>query len=368
MPLKDLKIALVCDWLTHIGGAERVIFALHQMFPHAPIYTSVAHPDVRRAFPHADIRPSFLQKIPGASTHHQWLLRFMPYVFEHLDLSEFDMVISSSHSCSKGIITKPQTLHICYCHSPMRYVWDSWQEYVSQYRLPRFFQGFVEWYLHDLRLWDRLAADRVDSYIANSHFVRERIRKYYRHEATVIHPPVDVERFHISHTIDDFFLAVGRLVPYKRFDFLIEVFNQLGLPLKICGDGPQYRSLQSSAKSNIEFLGNVRDEALADLYSRCRALLFPQCEDFGIAPLEAMASGRPVIAYARGGALETVNEGVTGIFFHEQNLASFQEALGKFEKISFHPEKIRSFAEKFSSQHFEQKMIDFIESTWTKWA
>lgn len=364
MLFQGIKIAIVCDWLTSFGGAERVILALHKMFPEAPIYTSLYRKDAMEPFHDADIRTSFLQKIPGAVNHHQWYLMLLPYAFEQFNFEEYDIVISSSHACSKGIITKPDTLHVCYCHSPMRYVWDSWREYVDQYHFSRILKPFIFWCLHDMRLWDRLAAQRVDKYMTNSEFVRSRIRKYYRSEAKVIYPPVDVDLFTPSKDTDDFFLAVGRLVPYKRFDLLVDTFNISGLPLKICGTGPEMKHLKKRAQKNIIFLENATDSELSSLYSHCRAFLFPQCEDFGIAPLEAMACGRPVIAYGKGGALETVVKDKTGIFFQEQTVESLLDALNRFSRMKFDSEKIRKHALSFSPKHFEESFMSELSRFW----
>ncbi|MBI2453455.1 glycosyltransferase [Candidatus Peregrinibacteria bacterium] len=368
MALKDLKIAIVCDWLTNFGGAERVIFSLHRLFPDAPIYTSLFNETSMKPFCDTKIYISSFQKLPFFKRYHQFFIHFMPHIFENFDLSAYDIVISSCHSCSKGIITKPRTLHICYCHSPTRYLWDHWQEYIHQYRLPKLVERCFMKSMHRLRIWDRFAADRVDAYVANSRFVADRIHKFYRKKSHVIHPPLEIERFSPSKNIGDFFLAAGRLVPYKRFDLLVEVFNNNGFKLKICGDGYQYGALKREAKDTIEFLGNVSDDTLKDLMSQCRAFLFPQCEDFGIAPLEAMASGRPVIAYRAGGALETVIDEKTGIFFDAQTPESFNDALQRFEKMSFDPKAIRRHAEGFSEKRFQKEFMSFIEERWADWS
>ncbi|MBI2463446.1 glycosyltransferase [Candidatus Peregrinibacteria bacterium] len=343
------------------------------MFPEAPIYTSLYRKEGMEAFHDADIRTSFLQKIPGAVNHHQWYLMLLPYVFEQFNLDAYDIVISSSHACSKGIITKPTTLHVCYCHSPMRYVWDSWREYIDQYHFPSVLKPFIFWCLHDMRLWDRLAAQRVDKYMTNSEFVRGRIQKYYWSDAKVIYPPVDVDCFtpskkYFSPSKEDYFLAVGRLVPYKRFDLLVDAFNISGLPLKICGTGSEMNRLKQCAKKNISFLGNVSDAELVILYSRCKAFLFPQCEDFGIAPLEAMSCGRPVIAYGKGGALETIVRNKTGIFFQEQTVESLLDALNRFSQMKFDATTIRKHALTFGPNHFEKAFLSALSRFWDDFA
>jgi len=366
LPFKDLKVAIVADWLTNFAGAEKVILTLHHHFPDAPIYTTIYNSKKMPGFEEADIRTSFLQHWPFAKKKHQLFLKWMPLAVESFDLSEYDIVISSSHSCAKGIITKPETLHICYCHTPMRYAWDDCHNYIRNSNLPWLVKKMVPFMMQKIRLWDRLAADRVDHFIANSSFVAERIQKYYGRESEVINPPVDTENFHISEKPEEYFLAVGRLIPYKKFDLLVETFNQLGLPLKIVGTGPEEKKLRQIAKENIELLGHISNEELRKTYANCKAFLFPQIEDFGIVPIEAMASGRPVIALKKGGALDSIQEGVTGIFFEEQTPESLTEAIKKLEKTTFDPQKIRQHAQEFNSQRFLEKLDDFIQRKWQK--
>lgn len=363
-----MKIAIVADWLTDFGGAERVILRLHKLFPDAPIYTSVFNEKNMAGFGSADIATSFLQKLPGAKEHHQFYILLMPYAFEHFDLSKYDIVISSSHACAKGIITKPETMHICYCHSPMRYLWDNCHEYIKNYNLPWIIKKLAQRPLHKLRLWDKLAADRADHFIANSKNTQKRIKKYYKRDSEVIYPMVDLERFRISKNPGGYFIAVGRLIPYKKFDLIVKVFNELGLPLKIVGTGTEESNLRKKAKKNIEFLGRRNDKETAELLSKAKALIFPQLEDFGITPLEAMACGRPVIAYKKGGALETVTDGKTGIFFNEQSVESLKDAVLKFLKTEkkFDPKEIRRHAEKFSPSVFDKKIIKFIRERWAE--
>lgn len=367
MSLKNLKIAIVCDWLTNFGGAERVILALHQLFPGAPIYTAIYNSEKMPGFENADIRTSYLQHFPFAKKKHQLYLPLYPHVFESFDLGEYDIVISSSHSCAKGIITKPQTLHICYCHSPMRYAWDGSHSYVQGYKMNNFLKRLGGHFLHKIRIWDRLSAERVDSFIANSHFVQKRIAKYYRKPSSVIHPFVDTKRFTIGTDRESFYLAVGRLTSYKRFDLIVDAFNKLCLPLKIVGTGIAMEELKEKAKPNIQFSGNIPDSELSLLYRKAKALIFPQVEDFGITPLEAMASGCPVIAYDKGGALETVNDGKSGMFFHEQTDTAIMKAVREFEQKKFKPETIREQAEKFDISIFNKKILEFIEHKWQHW-
>lgn len=365
--MAEPKVAIVCDWLTNFGGAERVIEQFHQMFPEAPIYTSLYAADKMPGFEDAEIVTSYLQKIPGAKRKHQLFLSFYPGVFEGVDLSEFDIVISSSHSCAKGVITKPGTLHVCYCHSPMRYAWDESHSYIKEYPFNSLAKRFVPHMMHRLRMWDRMAADRVDFYIANSELVKKRIDKYYQRESEVIHPPVDVSKWKFSDEEGEYFFAVGRMTPYKRFDLLVDAFNETGLPLKLAGTGPEFEKLKSRAKSNVEFLGRVSDEALLELYQGARAFLFPQYEDFGITPLEAMSCGRPVIAYGAGGSLDTVVEGETGVFFGDQNVEALVAAIQDFEDREWDNKKIREHAENFDISVFRKEIFSFINSKWGEW-
>lgn len=367
MSLKHLKIAIVCDWLTNMGGAEKVILALHQLFPKAPIYTSIYNPARMEGFERAVIHTSYLQRMPWAKNKHQLYLGLMPSVFEQFDLNGYDIVISSSHSCAKGIITKPETLHVCYCHSPMRYAWENSHAYIREYEIHPLIRKIAPLFMHNIRMWDRLSADRVDNFIANSKHVQNRIHKYYRRTSSVVCPFVDSQKYKVGTKRDNFYLAVGRLTPYKRFDLIIDVFNKLGLPLKIVGTGVSYKKLAQSANANIEFLGRVGDEHLRELYAKAKAYIFPQVEDFGITPIEAMASGCPVIAYGKGGALETVAEKKTGIFFQEQNPTSLQGAIEKFETMKFDPLAIRAHAETFDKKIFNEKILDFLEKKWETW-
>ncbi len=362
--LDDLKIAIVCDWLTVFAGAERVVYELSRLFPKATIYTSLFDDKNCAAFKDRNVVESWLRYMPFARRFHRLYLPFMPLVFERIDLSEYDIVISSSHSASKGIITKPGTLHISYCHSPMRYVWDQSHSYQKNFRsfLPlKFLYSPI---LHRIRQWDRVAADRVDRYISNSKYISKRIKKYYKRDSTVIYPPVNLDFFRPSKNREDYYLAVGRLIPYKRFDLLVSVFNELKLPLIIVGDGPDSNELKKMANSNIKFLGKISDDELKNIYSSAKALIFPQVEDFGIVPLEAMASGTPVIAYSKGGAMESVTEGVSGIFFHEQNEVELKKAIEKFEKMDWNTDEIVKSVNKFSPARFRVEILHFMEKAW----
>lgn len=354
-----MKVALVHDYLTQLGGGEKVLKALGEMFPEAPIFTLIYDEKAtNRVFKNCKIYTSFLQKIPGAKKFFRGFIWLMPLAVEQFDFSDFDLVISVSHSYGKGIITKPNTKHICYCLTPTRYLW-------SDSGLP--FRPVSQFIISYLRNWDYQAAQRPDYMIASSENVRQRIKKYYNLELEVIYPPVETEKFHISHDLKDYFLMVGRLVPYKRFDIAIRAFSQLPQEkLFIIGNGPEKRKLERLVKElraeNINFLSHISDSEISKYYANCKALIFPQEEDFGIAPVEAMASGRPVIAFKAGGALETIKEVKTGVFFDRQDPVSLAEAIKNFNNFKFDSKELQKQAQRFSKEVFKEKISNFISS------
>ncbi len=360
-----MKIALVHDHLVQDGGAEKVLLALQEVFPGAPTYTLLY--DRRRVSPEfasKDIRTSFLQRVPFGLKKYQWMLPLMPAATEAHDLSKYDVVVSSSSAFAKGIITRPGAIHICYCHTPTRYLWSDTHGYVQDLKAPRVLKAGLPFLLNKLRVWDRLSADRVDRFIANSATVAGRIRKYYERGSDVIHPPVETEKFSISDAPGNYFLAGGRLVSYKRFDLVIQAFNRTGLPLKIFGDGPLAAEYRKIARSNIEFTGKVDDAAKAELYRNAIAFIHPQEEDFGITALESMASGRPVIAYRKGGALETVVDGVTGEFFDDQEWEELATAVIRFDASRYDARKIRAHAEAFDVKAFKRRIAAYVSEVW----
>lgn len=356
------KIAIAHDWLTNMGGAEKVVINFKQIYEEAPIYTiSYNEKNLDKELRNIDVRTSFIQKLPKGHKKHQMYLPFMPTAWEQFDFNDYDVVLSSSSSCAKGIITSPDTVHICYCHSPMRYAWEFYNEYMERENLGKLKKLLIKYIMNYIRIWDRASADRVDYYIANSKNVAKRIYKHYGIEADVIHPPVKGSYFNISDIDEDYFLIVSRLVPYKRVDLAVEVFNELGLPLVVIGGGSQLEYLKSIAKPNVKIMGRQPDEVIKEHYAKCRAFIFPGEEDFGITPLEAQASGRPVIAYGKGGALETVIDGETGIFFEQQTVASLKDAILKFEMVEWNKENIREHALKFDEEIFKAKIKAYIE-------
>lgn len=356
-----MKVAIVCSWLNQYGGAERVLEAVHEMFPQAPIYTSIYEP---KAMPQEyrswDIRTSFLNRLPLIRRYHQPFLPLYPLAFEQFDLGEYDLVISVTSAFAHGVITPPKTLHICYCLTPTRFLWD-YHDYVRREGVPSLVRALLPPFLNYLRLWDQVAADRVDHFVAISQAVQRRIEKYYRRESTIIHPPINTIAYEVAPAQEDYFLIVSRLVPYKRIDIAVRAFNKLGLPLVIVGDGRDRAPLEAMAKPNVVFLGHIPDGEIGEQLARCRALIFPGKEDFGLSALEAQAAGRPVIAYAGGGALETVVEGVTGAFFHEQTVEALTGAVERFKGEHYDPEAIRRHAEGFDVSVFKRKMGGLIE-------
>lgn len=356
------KIALVHDYLLQDGGAERVLSVFREMFPDAPIYTlfydpSRAHP----SFKDADIRTSVLARWPFIRKREEWALPFMPMAVEHLDLTGYDLVISSSSSFAKGVIVAPHARHVCYLHTPTRFLWQDRMSYVNDLPQPRFVKNFLPYVLHGLRQWDRLASERPDTLITNSETSRHRILRYYSRDAVVIYPPVDITSIlsqddNRQPTIEHppYWLTGGRLVGYKRFDLTVRAFAKLNLPLKVFGTGPELRRLKKLAGPQTEFLGRISDEVKRDLYANAIGFIHPQMEDFGITAVEAMAAGKPVIAYGQGGGAETVVDGVTGRIIEAQTWEDIGDAVIRFDPQRYDPVRIRAHAELFSKERFKE--------------
>lgn len=360
-----MKVALVHDLLVQYGGAEKVLKTLEEIFPEAPIFTLVFNEEkMGKFFNKNKIKTSFIQNLPRGSSAYRWYLSLMPTATENYDLSGYDLVISSSSAFAKGVITATETLHICYCHTPTRYLWTDTHQYINGLSNNNLIKKIIPTVLTKLRMWDQLSADRVNHFIANSENVKKRINKFYGKDSFIIYPPIDTEKFKLNQRLGNYFLTGGRLVPYKKFDLTITAFNRLGLPLKIFGIGPEYEKLKKMAKPNIEFLGFVSDENLATLYGQAMAFIHPQVEDFGITAIEAMASGRPVIAYGDGGILESVKNHETGLFFDEQTWESLADTILSFNPEKFNPQLIRQEAEKFDKKVFKDKIEDFVSLKW----
>ena len=361
-----MKVALVHDYLVQRGGAERVLEAFAELFPEAPIYTLIYDSHAMRGMFHGrDIRMSFLQKFPWTRRNHRLFPPLMPLAIEQFDFREYDLVLSDSSSYAKGIITSPKTMHICYMHTPMRYAWDDCHKYVEDFGFSKMIKRMIPFFMSPIRLWDQSSSSRPDHIIANSRFVADRIAKYYRRTSTVIHPPVqtDIFRTFPKNERGDFFLMVGRLIAYKRHDIAIRAFNELKLPLKIIGRGPEFDRLRRLAGPTVEFLGRVPDSDLPEYYGKCRAFIFPQEEDFGIVAFEAFSSGRPLIAYRGGDIPGHLEGGKMGVFFDQQEVGDVVVAVRKFcvDENQYDSEYIRSKSLAFDRTRFLRDIRLYID-------
>lgn len=361
------RIALVHDWLTGMRGGEKVLEILCELYPEAHLYTLLHNKgSMSPRIEAMNIRTSFVQHLPFASTRYRHYLPLFPSAIESFDFSHYDVIISTSHCVAKSARPAPGAHHVCYCFTPMRYVWDMYDQYFGKGVASFPVRAAMRIVAPQLRRWDVRTSSRVHTFIADSHHVAKRIRRIYNRDSLVLHAPVDSSLFRLSQRSKDYYLVVSALVPYKRVDLAIDAFNKLGSRLLIVGSGPEEAKLKERAEKNIEFLGWQPDEALAKYYAGCRALIFPGEEDFGIVPLEAMASGKPVIAFAKGGALETVVEGgahPTGVFFHTQNTGDLIDAVHRSEKSRFQPKKIRKHAEKFDNSVFTANLKSILEDS-----
>ncbi|MBI5740665.1 MAG: glycosyltransferase family 4 protein [Nitrospirae bacterium] len=385
-----MKTAVIHEWLVNYAGSERVLEQIINLFPDAELFCQVDFltEDERWFILNKKARTSFIQKLPFAKTAYRNYLPLMPLAVGRFDLAGHDLIISNSHSVAKGVKKRPGQLHICYCHTPMRYAWDLRDQYLRETGLDSGLKGaFVKFTLDRIRKWDFSVAQRVDHFVANSHYIRDRIKRAYGRDATVIYPPVDIDSFKLGGGKEDYFLAVSRMVPYKKMDLIVDAFSQLGLPLVVIGDGPDFGKVRSAAKKNIEFLGHQEGGELVKYMQKARALIFAAEEDFGIVPVEAQACGTPVIAYGKGGVLETVapfagangrsplqsrrsaiSAKPTGVFFHEQTPEALINAVATFIKLEdkFNPHEIRKNAERFSIERFRREFRDFTEKVWRR--
>lgn len=360
-----MKVAVVHYWLVNMRGGERVLEQILSCYPNADLYTHVIDPSaVSEIIRDRKVVETFVGRLPGAQRHYQKYLGFMPRALEELDLTSYDLVISSESGPAKGVIAGPNALHICYCHTPMRYLYDHYPEYKAQ--IGPIKRMYFSHLCHRLRQWDFISAGRVDNFIANSSFVAARIKRVYGRSSEVIHPPVDLDAFQpVATPSRDYYLCVSELVQYKRIDLAIEAMRGLDTRLLVVGDGEQAKELRRNAPSNVEFLGRVNMEKLRFLYANARALIFPGEEDFGIVPVEAMASGTPIVALGSGGARDSVLEGVTGVFFEERSVASIRDALRSFEAMRFDTGQIIEHARGFSATRFRESFINIVERSMT---
>ena len=358
-----MRVALVHYWLVGMAGGERVLEALCRMYPQADIFTHVLdQAAISPVIATHHIETTFIHRLPGSKKHYQRYLPLMPLALEQLDLTGYDLIISSESGPAKGVITRADSLHICYCHTPMRYIWDTWPDYMASVG-PLSRLG-MRLFLPGLRRWDLTSSFRVDHFVANSRTVARRIHKHWRREAAVVYPPVNIASFTARRRAGgDFYLCLGRLTHYKRMDLAVRACSRLNRPLVVVGEGEALKALQAEAAPCVRFLGRHGDAAVADLLAHSRALLFPGEEDFGIVPLEAAASGVPVLAYGRGGATETVRDGITGLFFAEQHVEAMEAAILEFERREqdFDPQALRRHAENFGEERFRREFARQVE-------
>lgn len=363
-----MKVAIIQEWLVTVGGSDKVVKAILDVFPNADIYTLVAKKEIceELGIPWEKVHTSFIQKMPLGIRKHRAYLPLFPFAIEQFDLRGYDVILSSSHAVAKGVLTKADQLHICYCHSPIRYVWDMYNEYLEEAHLDKGLKSWpVRYMLHRIRKWDMLSSFRVDYFISNSNYVGKRIRETYRREATTIHPNIDISSFDLCEEKEDFYLASSRLVSYKKIDIIIEAFNRMPeKKLVVVGGGPNLNEYQKLAKENVTVMGYQSFDVLKDKMQHAKAFIFAADEDFGMIPIEAESCGTPVIAYGHGGSLETVSEGKTGLFFKEQTPEAVIEAVNRFETMGEKPfdyKICRKWAEGFSEERFKREIKKFVE-------
>lgn len=376
-----MKVAVVHDWLVIYGGAERVLEHILDCYPQADLFSLIDDvPQDQRHFMRGKTpRTSFLQRLPGGKKHYRKLLPLMPYAIEQLDVSSYDLIISSSYAVAKGVLTGPNQLHVCYCHSPMRYAWDHYHFYLEATKLNKGLRSILaRWQLHKVRNWDARNSLSVDRFLANSRFVRERIWKCYRRESELLYPPIDTSLFTLHEAKEDFYVAAGRFVPFKRIDLAAEAFSSMpDKKLVLIGDGPEMENIRKKCSHNVQCIGFQPPAVVRDYLSRAKAFIFPSEEDFGIVPVEAQACGTPVIAFAKGGALETVispeaaatrNTAPTGLFFMEQTVASITDAVRRFESMpsTFDAKAIALHASSFAPENFKRDLMSHVDAAWAE--
>ena len=360
-----MPLALLHDWLNQLGGAEDVLDELVRLFPGAPIFTSIYAPELMPAhYRQWPIHVSFMDKLPGIHRHHQPYLPLYPLAFERFDLRGHDVILSNKSGFCHGVRKPAGAVHICYCLAPTRYVWG-FEDYAAREGLSPTARLALRPMLAWLRQWDKTAAQNVDHFIAISADIQRRVARFYGRESVIIHPPVDVQRFAPQKEVGDYFLSLGRLIPYKRVDLAVRACSHMGLPLKVAGAGRDAERLRQMAGPTVQFLGRVPDDAVPQLMAQCRAFIFPGLEDFGITPVQALAAGRPVIAYAGGGALDIVQDGVNGVLFYEQTEEALIDAIDRFSRLTFDPLTVRRSAEPFDTAAFAEKLLAFVKAVST---
>lgn len=374
-PLTETRIAIVHEWLLRYAGSEQVVASMLKAFPQAELFTIVHDPEGLRGTPleACSLQTSFIQSLPRSKEKYQTYLPLMPLAVEQFDLRPYDLVLSSNHAVAKGVLTRSDQLHLSYIHTPIRYAWDLYLDYLVESGMD---QGIKSWLarpaLHYLRLWDSVAANRVDAYLANSSYVARRIEKLYRRPARVLYPPVDVERYRADRLREEFFVAVSRFVPYKRMDLIVETFTRMEKPIVVIGEGSEFKKAQRISGPSVKLLGYQSNERIADYLERARAFIFAADEDFGITPVEAQAAGCPVIAYAKGGALETViswpTPNATGVLYNNQTVEAMEAAVNFFEdhEGEFEPEACRRNAERFGEERFQREFQSTVEELWNR--
>lgn len=365
-----MKKALIHDWYYVNGGAEKVIHSFNTIwkdFEHYALVDFLDEKDRDYILNGASVNTSFIQKLPTAKSNHRKFLQLFPYAIEQFDLNEYDLVLSSSASIAKGVMTNQNQLHICYCHSPMRYAWDLYHQYLEESNFGFLSGLYAKYVLHKIRMWDVINSNRVDIFIANSNYIRSRIKKTYNREAKVIYPPVDVVNFELVEKKEDYYFTASRMVPYKKIELIVRAFNNMpNKKLVVAGNGPDYKKIKAIAKSNIELVGFLESEVLKSYISKAKAFVFAAEEDFGIIPVEAQACGTPVIAYNKGGLRETVTDKETGLLFNHQTEKSIIDAVTTFEKLEFDPTVVRQNAMRFSKERFEKELNDFVTEEYSR--
>ena len=364
-----MKIAIIHDWFDKPGGAERVVKNLLEIYPDADIFSIVdffSDEDRKKYLYGKRAKTTFVQHLPFAKKKFRAYFPILPFAIESIDLRGYDIIISSSHAFAKGVITHPEQKHICYCYTPMRYIWDMQKDYFNDHSIKGLKRIYLSYIFHKMRVWDRSNSSSIDRFISISSFISQRISKYYSKESTTIYPPVDIDRFKCHLEKDDYYFTASRLVPYKKIRLIAETFAKNGKKLLIAGDGPDRDEIKKRVGSNTIMLGAISDEEMVDLMQRAKAFIFASFEDFGIVPVESMACGTPVIAYGKGGALDTVKDGVNGVLFHEQSVESLQSAIDRFESMHFDSKQVSDSAKRFSEDRFKEEIKRLVAKEYNK--